>query len=219
MADTHSVSLSTGETGPDSPSQTVPEGAVVSPHGVSIPTGAVEQPDTPIDQIANEERPQWLPEKFSNAQELATAYANLEAKMGKVEAPEAPEAPEKALAGADTLQTYYDEYAQTGELTEESFGALEGMGLSRELVSSFMQGQKATHEAELNKIYQDVGGAEAYQAALGWAVQAMKPEEIQAYNDQVETGDMATAMVAVRERSLPPLAGPSTRVLSKSCKT
>tara|TARA_Y100000310_G_C20416699_1_gene684679 strand:+ start:68 stop:577 length:510 start_codon:yes stop_codon:yes gene_type:complete len=100
--------------------------------------------------------------------------------------------------GADALQPFYDEYAKTGELAEESFTALEGLGLSRELVSSFMEGQKATHQAELTKIYEAVGGQEAYGAALGWAVSSLSQEEMQTFNEQVETGDFSTAMMAAR---------------------
>ena len=201
MAEAHQVSLSSGETGPDAPNQSVPEASDLGAHGISIPTGPEEVAETPIGEEPVGDRPEWLPEKFESPEALAKAYASLEARMGSQPAPEASEAPEVSeTTGVSTeaLQPFYDEYAQTGDLAEESFVALEQMGLSRDLVSSFMAGQKATHEAELNKIYGEVGGPEAYQAALGWAVQAMSPEEIQAFNEQVETGDFATAMVAVR---------------------
>ena len=204
MGEINSVSLSTGETGPNAPDQATPQAKELGPHGVSIAADAVDEPDTPLSEIANPTRPDWLPEKFETAEDLAEAYSSLEARLGSQEAAPAPEAPEAPVTeegqalGADALQPFYDEYAKTGDLTEESFGALEKMGLSRDLVSAFMAGQKATHEAELNKIYGAVGGQEAYQTALGWAAQAMSAEEITAFNEQVESGDMATAMVAVR---------------------
>ena len=204
MAEAHQVSLSSGETGPDAPNQTVPETSNLGAHGISIPTGPEEVAETPIGEEPVGDRPDWLPEKFESPEALAKAYSSLEARMGTQPAPEASEAPEAAEptestgVSTEALQPFYDEYSETGELAEESFAALEQMGLSRDLVSSFMAGQRASHEAELNKIYGEVGGPEAYQAALGWAVQAMSPEEIQAFNEQVETGDYATAMVDVR---------------------
>tara|TARA_R110000787_G_scaffold186566_4_gene298282 strand:+ start:7602 stop:8330 length:729 start_codon:yes stop_codon:yes gene_type:complete len=175
---------------------------------VSISTEPTEVAEAPVDEAPVDEapveavRPEWLPEKFDSAEAMAAAYTSLETRMGaepeSVVDEAAPIPPESTGVGTEALQPFYDEYAETGNLAEESFTALEGMGLSRDLVSAFMSGQKATHQAELGKIYQQAGGEQAYQAALGWAVQAMDPGEIQAFNQQVETGDMNTAMMAVK---------------------
>lgn len=200
MGEANQISLSSGETGANAPGEVAPEVTAI-PHGVSITTDPAEISETPIGETPEGSRPAWLPEKFEDAEAMAKAYSSLEARMGGATVSDPAEAPEGAEApgvGAEALQPFYDEYAQTGELGEESFVVLEGLGLSRDLVSAFMSGQQATHQAELNQIYSAVGGEGAYQAALGWAVQAMEPGEIQAYNEQVETGDYNTAMMAVR---------------------
>ena len=203
MGEANQISLSSGETGANAPGEVIPE-ATVTPQGISIPTDPAEISETPIGQTPEGERPAWLPEKFDDPEAMVKAYASLEARMGSAAVTdpagpaEASEVSEAPGVGAEALQPFYDEYAQTGELAEESFVALEDLGLSRDLVSAFMSGQQATHQAELGQIYSAVGGEAAYQAALGWAVQAMEPAEIQAYNEQVETGDYNTAMMAVR---------------------
>lgn len=202
MGEAHQISLSTtGETGPNAPETNTSSAPSLGPQGVSLPTELAEVEETPIGHEPQGDRPEWLPEKFESAEDMVRAYASLEARMGGqevIEAPEASEGIEASGVGAEALQPFYDEYAQSGDLAEESYVALEGMGLSRGLVSAFMEGQKATHHAELARIYDAVGGEDAYTAALGWAVQAMGPEEIQGYNAQVETGDFGTALMAVK---------------------
>jgi hypothetical protein len=202
MADPNQVTLSSGETGADAPESPTINETSLGTHGISVTTDPEEVAETPIGEAPTESaRPEWLPEKFEHAEDLAKAYASLEARMGSAASEEAEEASkptESKGVEADALQPFYEEYANSGALTEESFTALEKMGLGRDLVSSFMKGQKATHDAELSTIYSEVGGAEAYQSAVGWAAQAMTPKEIQAFNDQVETGDYETAKMAVR---------------------
>lgn len=202
MGEAHSISLSSEgapAAAPDAPEVTVSK---MIPHGVSIPTDPEEYEESPpvIEETEESSRPTWLPEKFDDPEALAKAYKELEGRMGQ---PEAPEAGEEATpevvegVGTDALQPFYDEFAETGELKEAAFEALGKMGLQRELVQAFMEGQRATHQAELSQIYDAAGGKETYTTALGWAVSTLSPEEITAYNEQVETGDVATAKMAV----------------------
>jgi hypothetical protein len=201
MGEAHSISLSEGSTPADSPDAPEVKVSEMIPHGVSIPTDQEDAEDAPVTEETEEgSRPDWLPEKFDDAEAMAKAYQELEGRMGQPEASEdeeeeASEAVEGV--GADALQPFYDEFAESGELKEGSFDALEKMGLHRELVQAFMEGQQATHQAELSQIYEAAGGKETYTTALGWAVSALSPEEITAYNEQVETGDVATAKMAV----------------------
>ena len=50
--------------------------------------------DLPSDSSDQEDRPDWLPEKFSSPEEMAKSYASLEAKMSGNEPQEEAEAPE-----------------------------------------------------------------------------------------------------------------------------
>jgi hypothetical protein len=201
MGETHSVSFtSEAASAPDAPDYTVTS---ESEHGVSV--GMEPQlPDegTPEPRLPQEpERPEWLDEKFATPEDMAKAYRELQSRMGAQDAPEATEVAEVAEAAGVTtaaLEPFAEEYYSTGELSDDAFTQLEGMGLSRELVTAFMEGQQAVQAAELGKIYEQAGGQEAYSQALAWAAQTMSVEEIRAYNDQVEAGDLAAAGVAVR---------------------
>ncbi|QDP54779.1 MAG: putative capsid assembly scaffolding protein [Prokaryotic dsDNA virus sp.] len=203
MGETHSVTLTqNGPTGPDRPGGDPIEVTTDAAGSVSIPTDpteptVAEAPEAPVDGAETTERPDWLPEKFASPEAMAEAYAALEGKMGQ-EPTEAPAEPTEAGVSPEALAPFAEEYYEKGELSDEAFGQLEAMGLSRDLVTSFMEGQKAVQQAELQKIYANAGGEERYSQALAWAAQNMSPEEISAYNEQVESGDINTANMAVR---------------------
>ena len=197
MGETHSVNISSESApAPEAPQVNV---TAESANGVSISTDPNAAPVMePQGTEAPADRPAWLDPKFESPEAMAKAYAELQARMGAQDAEEVTEVLEEAGVTTEALQPFSEEYYATGGLTEESFEQLESMGLSRDLVEAFMQGQKAVQSAELNKIYEQAGGEENYAQALAWAAQNMSPEEIESYNVQVENGDMATASIAVR---------------------
>lgn len=201
MGEAHSISLSSEGAPAEAPDAPEVKVSHMGSDGVSIPTDQEGTEETPVtEETEDSSRPDWLPEKFEDAEAMAKAYKELEGHMGQ---PEAPEGEEEATpeavegVGTDAMQPFYDEFAETGELKEGAFEALEKMGLQRELVQAFMEGQRATHQAELSQIYEAAGGQETYTTALGWAGSTLSPEEITAYNEQMEAGDIATAKMAV----------------------
>lgn len=183
-----------------------------------------EQATENTTEQTTEQRPDWLPEKFSSAEALAAAYAELEAKQGagavppKEEAqPEKPEKPaeaaqeekpdegeqasseaekvvEKAGLDFDALKT---EFAEKGELTQDSLAKLEAAGITKDMVDSFIAGQQAQAEAYSKEIASEVGGVENMNAMIAWAAENMTAEEIAAYNDTIDTGDAAKVKIAL----------------------
>ena len=150
------------------------------------------------------ERPEWLDEKFESPEALAEAYKNLEQKIGG-EAPEkletiegAPEVAEIGDIDQSKLEPFAKEYFEKGELSEDSFGQLEGMGLSRDIVTAFIDGQRAQQQQEVNKIHDIAGGQDKYQETLVWARANLSEAEVQAYNNTVESGDYDAAAIAVK---------------------
>ena len=101
---------------------------------------SVKVVDNPKEGTSTEdktERPEWLPEKFQNAQELAKAYGELEKQFSsrpKEEVKEDAKIPEKTEAQTNSLEKFYNEYAEKGSLSEKSYQDLAKQGLDKQLV-------------------------------------------------------------------------------------
>ena len=156
----------------------------------------------------SDDRPQWLPEKFKSPEDMAKAYAELEAKLGqpKQAEPQAtpepakatPEDDEKALTDKGlNLQDFSQEFAQKGELSPESYEKLEKAGYSKDLVDQFIEGQKARAAAYEGGIKAEVGGDQAYADMVTWAKASLTPAEIDAFNAAVSSGNVQQAKLAV----------------------
>lgn len=149
------------------------------------------------------DRPEWLPEKFANAEELAKAYGELEKKNStpKEETTTKSELEiNKSEAEQSTglsLDSYYEEFAENGNLGEESYTKLEKAGLSRDLVDSYIQGQQAIGDTQTREMHQIVGGEENYTNVVQWASENLSENEITAYNNALN-GDIATAKLGLQ---------------------
>ena len=133
------------------------------------------------------DRPQWLPEKFQSAEELATAYGELEKSYSS-----------KTQATTNDLNPFFDEYADIGELAEESYNKLQGMGLGKDVVNNYIQGMKAQNDLQVNKIQSEVGGADAYNNMVTWASENLSEAEVNAFNNTMENGSGDDAILAAK---------------------
>lgn len=162
---------------------------------------------------AGDERPDWLPEKFKSAEDMAKAYSELEKKLGSGGKPEettetdedtpAPEGDATEVAKAlDNVgldfNTFQDEYNTNGGLSDNSYKTLEEKGFTRDLVDSWIAGQEALAATTTNQIYESVGGAEQYQAMMEWAADNLRPSEIASFNKAVDSGDLGVTQLAVQ---------------------
>ena len=95
------------------------------------------------------------------------------------------------------MSSLADEYAQNGQLADESYEALEKSGIPREYVDQFIAGQKAIGEQQTNTVKDMVGGNEAYDEMAKWASDNMSEGEKKAYNTAVNSQDMDTVKLAV----------------------
>lgn len=150
----------------------------------------------------NQDKPDWLPEKFESAEELAKAYGELEKKMGSnnetQETPEQPVTQEQAEeATGIQLDKFYDEYADKGELTNESYEELAKQGLNKDLVDSFIQGQNALAEQQSNEMHAIVGGKENYESMVSWASENLTETESLAFNAIMEKGNRDEMQLAI----------------------
>lgn len=162
------------------------------------PTSAV--PPVPQAPQANSVRPQWLPEKFQNPEELAKAYGELESRFTKTsQSEDAIEAAARASSlSVQDLAPLAQEYSETGKLSDKSYKTLESRGIPRELVDAYVEGQRAVADAQVNSIYGSVGGEAQYSQMTSWAAENLPAEEIEAFDDIIENGNQAQVLMAVR---------------------
>lgn len=180
------------------------------------PTTAVQptegqQMQTPVaTPETSTERPAWLPEKFQSPEAMAAAYAELEKKLGqpKQEAPkqEPPVAPPQNPKVAENVlkdsgldyQAFSQEFAQKGELSDDTYAKLEAAGIPRVMVDSFIEGQVAIADSIRTQVFSTVGGEEQFNAMTAWAASNMSKAEIDAFNATVDSGSVEQIKLAVR---------------------
>lgn len=162
------------------------------------------------EQVSDNNRPEWLPEKFNSAEDLAKAYGELESKLGspKAAAEETEEKKEaeeptedKAKEVTENAGLDYDalsaEYAENGELSDDAYAKLEEAGIPKDLVDSYIKGQEALSASKGNEIVESVGGQDAYQDMIKWAKDNFSADEISGYNDVVNGTNQAAIKFAV----------------------
>ncbi|BAQ94112.1 head assembly [uncultured phage_MedDCM-OCT-S42-C7] len=177
-----------------------------------------EQPtDSAQDKtFENESRPEWLPEKFKNAEDMAKAYGELENKLGQSEnnnnkdsepnkeevkkddADLSIDKAEKAVenAGLD-MSSLQQEYNEGGQLADKSYDALEKAGIPKDYVDAFIKGQEAIAQQTSNTLKQEVGGADAYNNMMSWASNNLSEAEVNAYNSTVNGKDIEATKLAI----------------------
>jgi len=156
----------------------------------------------------SETRPEWLPEKFADAKELAKAYGELEKRQSqsKEETKESEVSTTEQLkinkekveeATGLGLDNYYSEYEKNGTLSEKSYKDLAGKGLDKTLVDSYIDGQSALADKHVGSIHSVVGGKEKYDNIVKWASANLADNEVKAFNDMMDNGTLDQAQLAI----------------------
>ena len=155
--------------------------------------------------------------KYKDAQELETAYKELERKLGEKsepvsEEPESKTEPEKE-APKDTEPNLLDqlwEEGTTNKLTKETFEKLSKMNpvdVAKRAMQQRSEAQKAPQSREftdqdVQQIHGLVGGQENYNNMMSWANQNVPEQEINMYDAVMETGNPQAAYFAVQALAL-----------------
>jgi|TARA_R100000482_G_scaffold52647_1_gene18775 hypothetical protein len=177
------IEIQTGETGAEAPN--------------------AEQPV----ESSEESRIEGLPEKFKSVEDLAKSYAELEKKLGEasdtkdsLEVPSDKEvkAAEEAVerAGLD-MGALEQEYSEKGELSEETFKRFEEVGIGRQYVNDYIEGQRALYMAQVSEVHTLVGGQESYTDMVNWAAENLTEGEQSTYNDAMNSRDLERIKFAV----------------------
>ena len=196
------------------PGQSVPEGEVQdagTKDGQSITDAPVQNPNVP----------EWVPEKFRNAEDpmkaMADAYSELEKRQGKpegseeadndgeIEDTEADEATvtygpaiDAALTEAGlSAEAVNGEYEENKGLSEATYEKLANAGYPKELVDHYMAGFEASAmkaalaENDIKAIKDSVGGDQAWTTMTEWARTNLDEGKINAFNSAMDSGNRA----------------------------
>jgi len=155
------------------------------------------------------ERPADIPEKFWDAEkgevniaallksqqdgEVALRAGKPEVKPEPKEGEEGYVKPEdKSEAKPEVVANASKEYAEKGELTAETYTALEAQGMDRAMVDEYITGQKAIVaglEAAAASPFE--GDFTKYNAAADWAAEKLTDDEIKAFDIQLTSTNPA----------------------------
>ena len=170
----------------------------------SVSINGAPPENTPPADAPSGDRPQWLPEKFKSAEDMARAYQELEKKLSAPSKQE-PTPPAKAddkAAPADApngvdFGALAAEYETNGTLSEDSYKAMEAAGIPKNIVDTYVQGIQAMQYQRQQEGYKLVGGEEGYSKMTAWAKANMSPAEIEAFNNGV-SGTLEQMQFAIK---------------------
>jgi hypothetical protein len=149
--------------------------------------------------------------KYKSAEELEKAYLELQKKLGDrtEDSEEQPVAEEQEEASEETeteaepteayqsLEAASQEYEEGGQLSEATLEKLSQLD-SKELIENWVeyvnsskpeQPAGAMPQEEVDRIMGSVGGTDQYETMVGWASEALAPDEIAAYDSVVSSGN------------------------------
>jgi len=214
---TNTVEIKSEETGADAPiaeetkPTTGPEIEIVDQGGTKV--ARPKQEDT-------EDRPEALPEKFKSVEDLAKAYTELEKKLGQPKQTEetkeeenkqsdskepedgekTDEKPEDQTEAPKThdLSKFSEEWAEKGELSENSYKELQKLGYPQEFVDTYIEGFQAIQDRQVGEVYKTVGGEENYKAMTEWASANLSESEVASYDNIITGNDPSQTKLAVK---------------------
>lgn len=189
--------------------------------GIVIPpTGPEAPPPAPTN-----ERPAWLPENFKSPEDLAKSYKEAQAELTRLKqgvaspdvapdgtpasvAPADPAAPkpegdltiDKAAAEAVSnagldMEKLSAEFSTEGKLKDESYAALEKIGLSRDVVDDYIRLKQGEATSVRNEVLSIAGGEENFSQMIQWA--AGNYQDTETYNKMITSGNPAQMRMAM----------------------
>ena len=158
-----------------------------------------------------EQQEQLLAGKYKNAEDLESAYIELQKKLGSNDDEEGEEGEDEgegvdeevsdeapAISLIQEASTEY--YANDGELSPETIQKFSSMS-SQDLVNAYIEIQRNNPDAQvqtaelsdanINDVQNSVGGEQAYDQLTNWAAQNLPDQEIDAFDNLIDSGNVA----------------------------
>ncbi len=158
------------------------------------------------EEQTQEDRPDWLPEKFKSPEDMANAYSELEKKMGagvneeETQEVEEPQSNDNQTESTDTNEVIVDAsrefFENDGQISDETYENLAKIGLSKELVDSYAAGQQALMQSEEGTIKSIAEGN--WDQMSEWAANNLSDEEIDTFDEIVQSGTVEQAKLAAK---------------------
>jgi len=150
-------------------------------------------------------RPDNVPEKFWDAEKgvvnteaLLKSQADAEAALRKVDPKVEPKEGEEGYvkpgdtpAQGKVVAAASTEFAEKGELTAETYTALEAAGLSKEMVDNYIAGQKSIVSTLQDAAYSPFTDKDGYERAANWAAEHVDEAGIKALDVQLTSNNPA----------------------------
>ena len=165
--------------------------------------------------------------KFKSVEDLAASYKELEGKLGQVTEEDQPQTEEETETNetefnaeefyGDGLASVLEEvgidaqeistrFTESGEISEDDYTKLGEAGFSKQVIDTYLNGLKGTSEgtaeeiatSQIQGIKDSIGGDEAYNQMVSWALENLPAEDQKAFNKVTETADAPIIKMAVQ---------------------
>ena len=169
-----------------------------------------EQDSLEVGEQLEAQHEQLLAGKYKNAEDLESAYLELQKKMGSNDEEseedyegegegDYEEVPDASPAVSLIEEASAEYYANDGELTPETIEKFSGMS-SQDLVNAYIEIQRNNPQAQtesvelsdssVNAIQNAAGGEQAYEQLTSWAADNLPDQEIDAFDNLIDTGNV-----------------------------
>ena len=176
-----------------------------------------EQENLAVGEKLQADQEQLLAGKYKSSEELEKAYIELQKKLGdkeeeteKASAEEKPEDKPQLSEGATLITDASKEYFDNGnKLSPETMAKFSSLS-SQDLIKAYMevsqnpefQQQQAAPpaditESQINQIKNSAGGEKAYANIVNWAKNSLPQDQINAFDEVVNTGSVQAIQLAV----------------------
>ena len=176
-----------------------------------------EQDSLEVAEKLGQEESELYAGKYQNAEELEEAYLELQRKLGSDDDDEVEdttldedeiEYDENVVEGIEAIteasRQYYDNEGQVDSETMEQLSQMD----SRDLVEAFMAIQENAPDsvgqqypdltdAEMDTVYNSVGGEAEYDKLTSWAADNMEDRALDAFNTIIDQGNPTAIQIAV----------------------
>jgi hypothetical protein len=166
-------------------------------------------------------KPEHIPEKFwdaatgtVNTEAMAKSYRELETRQSTGATPPAVTPPAAVLptmeqVGVDPAvakqaafkaasEKATAEVAASGAPSTETYKALGDLGYPKDVVDSYIAGQKALQTQYISSMYESAGGKDAYDQAIAWArAGGLTPSERSGFDSVLRSGNIEAVKVTV----------------------